>query len=170
MREEAFKLKEEAMKRREEELYADAPKNQNDEGALKWREEETEAELQWRDEELRGNLVLGRGVSRAKEFEDKLYHLSKKEDSLKSLAVGCQEKTLLFERQEETLATKDEELQAKRDELQLKWEELLLQKKEIERRLLDLEDDRHVTSKESWKETIRNEKLDHKSLSRESQN
>ena len=95
------------MIRREDKLYADAPKNQHDKRALKWREEETEAELQWRDDKLRRNFAVGLEVAHAKEFKDKLWHLSEKEDSLKSLAVGCWKKTLLFERQEEMLATKD---------------------------------------------------------------
>jgi len=61
-----IKIKEEAMRKKEEEVYADAPKNRNNEGALKRREEETEAELQWRDDELRGNSEQGRRVARAK--------------------------------------------------------------------------------------------------------
>ena len=47
-------------------LQGDAPKNRSNEGALKRREEETEAELQWRDDKLRGNLEQGRRVARAK--------------------------------------------------------------------------------------------------------
>jgi len=47
------------MRQKEEEVYADAPKNRNNEGALKRGEEETEAELQWRDDQLRGNLAQG---------------------------------------------------------------------------------------------------------------
>lgn len=61
-----FKIKEEAMRKKEEEVYADAPKNRTNEVALKQREEETEAELQWRDDELRGNSEQGRRVARAK--------------------------------------------------------------------------------------------------------
>ena len=54
------------MRQKEEEVYADATKNRNNKGALKRREEETEAELQWSDDELRRNLVQGRRVARAK--------------------------------------------------------------------------------------------------------
>ena len=58
------------------ELYADAHNNLNNKGALKRREEETEAELQWRDNELRKNPALGKGVAYAKDFKDKLWPLS----------------------------------------------------------------------------------------------
>ena len=61
-----FKIKEEATRKKEEEVYSDASKNGNNEGAMKWREEETEAELQWRDDELRKNLEQGRRFARAK--------------------------------------------------------------------------------------------------------
>ena len=47
---------------------------------------------------------------------------------------------------------------------------MLLHKKEIERSLSDLEKYRRVTSKESWKETTCNDKLDHESLYWASQN
>jgi len=80
--------------------------------------------------------------------------------------VGCQEKHLLFERQEENLVMKDEELQAKQEKVQHKWDELLLQKKETKRSLSGKKNDRRVTSKEAWNKTTHNEKLDHKSLYR----
>ena len=59
----------------EEEVYAKAPKNRNNEGALKRREEETEAEMQWRDDELGGNLEQGQ-VSQKFQASQKYFYIT----------------------------------------------------------------------------------------------